>query len=111
MEGTVKWYDRKKGYGFVAGEDGQEYFVHYSGLPRGVFLWEGDKVSFEPGETDKGKQATNVQLLQKASEMQGAEKPAEEPATEESTEEQPEEEAPAEEEASEEQPEEEEKQE
>jgi cold shock protein len=67
MEGTVKWYNFKKGYGFVTGDDEQEYFVHYTALPKGTFLKDNDKVSFEAAETDKGKQAQNVQLVQKAS--------------------------------------------
>jgi len=35
MKGTVKWYNIKKGYGFIKGEDDQEYFIHYSALPCG----------------------------------------------------------------------------
>lgn len=68
MEGTVKWFNTRKGYGFVKGEDDEDYFVHYSALPQGVYLRENDKVSFEPVETDRGKQAQNVTLLQKGSE-------------------------------------------
>ena len=60
IEGTVKWFDRKKGYGFITGNDGQDYFVHYSSLPEGVVLNEGDKVSFDPSENERGKQAQNV---------------------------------------------------
>ena len=65
MEGTVKWFDGKKGYGFIVSSDGQEYFVHYTAVPRGVRLRENDKVSFEAAETQRGKQAQNVQLLEK----------------------------------------------
>jgi len=68
MEGIVKWFNTRKGYGFIKGEDDVEYFVHYSALPQGVFLRENDKISFEPAETEKGKQAKNIQLLQKGSE-------------------------------------------
>ena len=63
MEGTVKWFNSRKGFGFIQGEDGQDYFVHHSALPQGTFLKENDKVSFEATETDRGKQAKNVQLL------------------------------------------------
>lgn len=69
MEGIVKWYNRKKGYGFVTGDDDGEYFVHYSNIPQGTFIREGDKISFEAAETDKGKQAKDIKLLQKGSEM------------------------------------------
>ena len=68
MEGTVKWFNIKKGYGFIDGDDGESYFVHYSALAQGKFLKENDKVSFEPVETDKGRQAQNVTLLEKGSE-------------------------------------------
>tara|TARA_Y100000310_G_C20637994_1_gene792285 strand:+ start:76 stop:417 length:342 start_codon:yes stop_codon:yes gene_type:complete len=98
MEGTVKWFNSRKGYGFIVGEDGQEVFVHHTALKEGSFLRDGDKVSFEVAETEKGKQAKDVVLLQKGSEVEGgdsAEESAEEPA-EETTEE------PAEEEATEE---------
>ena len=89
MEGIVKWFNMKKGFGFISGDDEQEYFVHYTSLPKGVFLRDNDKVSFDPAETDKGKQAQNVKLLQKASEMasegnepEGYNEPEEEPTEE-----------------------------
>ena len=61
LNGTVKWFDTRKGYGFITGEDGNDYFVHHTSLPEGTVLKEEDKVSFEPGETEKGRQAINVQ--------------------------------------------------
>ncbi len=86
MEGTVKWFNRTKSYGFIQGDDEQEYFVHRSALTEGTFLRENDKVSFDPAEGEKGKQAQNVTLLQKGSEREG-EAPAEEAPEEEAPEE------------------------
>jgi len=67
MEGTVKFFNRKKGFGFIAGDDGKDYFVHFTGLSKGTFLRDNDKVSFETDEGERGPKAVNVTLLQKAS--------------------------------------------
>lgn len=69
MEGSVKFFNRKKGFGFIHGEDEQDYFVHFSALPRGVFLRDNDKVSFDKAEGERGLKAENVQLLAKASDL------------------------------------------
>jgi cold shock protein len=92
MEGTVKFFNRKKGFGFITGDDGKDYFVHVSALAEGTFLRDNDRVSFDSGEGERGSKAENVQLLEKASEREGGEAP-----TEESNEEPEEEETPAEE--------------
>ena len=63
MKGTVKWFDSKKGYGFISGDDGKEYFVHQSNIQMQGFrkLDEGDIVDFEVGIGGNGKeQAINV---------------------------------------------------
>lgn len=60
MEGTVKFFNVMKNFGFIAGDDGKEYFVHVTGLQPGVRLYEGDKVTFEVEEGDKGPKAVNV---------------------------------------------------
>ncbi len=60
--GTVKWFNAKKGYGFINDEEGKDIFVHFSALDMPGFkvLEEGDKVEFEVVEGDKGPQAANV---------------------------------------------------
>jgi len=65
MEGTVKWFDRKKGYGFIKGEDEEDYFLHHSAIEKGVFVKDDDQVSFDPTQNERGKQAQNVKLLEK----------------------------------------------
>jgi len=54
MKGTVKFFNEQKGFGFIAGEDSKEYFVHKSGLAEGVTLNENDAVTFDVEEGDKG---------------------------------------------------------
>ncbi|MBT4540788.1 cold shock domain-containing protein [Candidatus Woesearchaeota archaeon] len=62
MNGTVKFFNEGKGFGFVAGEDGKEYFVHQTGLNDGVRLRENDNVTFDVVEGDRGPKAENVSL-------------------------------------------------
>ena len=62
IKGTVKWFDVKKGFGFIQQEDGNDVFVHYSNITGNGFkvLEDGESVEFEVIEGDKGLQAQNV---------------------------------------------------
>ncbi|MGB1486166.1 MAG: cold-shock protein [Candidatus Thalassarchaeaceae archaeon] len=57
-QGTVKWYNKKKGYGFIEQEDGEDLFVHYTQVEGEIN--DGDSVEFEVGEGPKGPNALNV---------------------------------------------------
>ena len=63
--GTVKWFNRDKGYGFIAREQGEDVFVHYSSIQGEGFrnLEEGQNVEFNVEQGQKGLQATNVASL------------------------------------------------
>jgi len=58
MNGTVKFFNERKGFGFIA--DGKEYFVHTTGLAEGTQLNENDAVTFDVEEGDRGPKAVNV---------------------------------------------------
>ncbi len=62
--GTVKWFNDNKGYGFIENEDGTDIFVHYSAINNSGFrsLNEGDKVTFDIEEGQKGPAAANVSI-------------------------------------------------
>jgi cold shock protein len=60
MKGKVKFFNEMKGFGFISGEDGKEYFVHSTGLTSGTNITEGDSVTFDIEQGDKGPKAAKV---------------------------------------------------
>lgn len=74
-EGTVKWFNPKKGYGFIATDDGSDIFVHYASISGEGYksLKEGDAVSFDVVDGDKGPRAENVCAQPAASAEQDSE--------------------------------------
>lgn len=65
MQGTVKFFNTEKGFGFIAQEAGDDVFVHFSNIEGDGFktLEEGQKVEFEVGEGRKGPEAQNVRVV------------------------------------------------
>ena len=82
MKGTVKFFNEGKGFGFIAGSDGKEYFVHKTGIKEGVTISENDAVTFDIEEGDRGPKAANV-ALDSGEEEATEEAPAEEETKEE----------------------------
>jgi len=65
MTGTVKWFNSEKGFGFITGDDGVDVFAHYSQIKADGFknLEEGQKVSFEVAQGQKGPQAEEIEVV------------------------------------------------
>jgi len=64
MKGKVKWYDIKKGFGFIEGEDGLDVFIHKSEIPFWtIYLSKNDKVEYIKENTNKGIRAIDVKIL------------------------------------------------
>ena len=65
MTGTVKWFNNQKGYGFISDENGNDVFVHYSGLDMEGYktLGEGQAVEFDVADGNKGSQAVHVKRV------------------------------------------------
>ncbi len=65
VNGIVKWFNERKGYGFIEQDEGPDVFVHHSGINASGFksLNEGDRVSFDIEEGQKGPRAVNVTIL------------------------------------------------
>jgi len=63
VEGTIKFFNKEKHFGFIIGNDGKEYFVHQGGLKEGLSIAEGDKVSFKIVQGDRGSKAEDVKKI------------------------------------------------
>ncbi len=65
QQGTVKWFNETKGYGFIQSNDGKDIFVHHTGIDKEGFktLAEGAKVEFETEESGKGPRAISVKEI------------------------------------------------
>jgi len=65
MTGTVKWFNAEKGFGFITAEDGQDYFAHFSQIQKDGFksLDENDRVEFTSEDSDRGPQATYIEVI------------------------------------------------
>ena len=61
--GKVKFFNRRKKYGFITGDDGEDYFFHESGLTDGIYVKDEDKVEFKVVDGDRGKKAVDVSLI------------------------------------------------
>jgi CspA family cold shock protein len=60
MKGKIKWYNTRKGFGFIESEDGKDIFLHRSSVPAEMRLNEGDKIEYEDEDSERGPKAVNI---------------------------------------------------
>ena len=63
MKGTVKFYSRQRGFGFIGVENSRDIFIHANNLPDGIDIMEGDELEFDTETTPKGISAINVRVV------------------------------------------------
>jgi CspA family cold shock protein len=63
MKGTIKWFNDRKGFGFIEGKDKKDIFVHKNALEEGTYLNDGDEVEYEVESSEKGPNAINVKKI------------------------------------------------
>ena len=61
--GTVKFFNKSRRYGFIKGDDGEDYFFHESGLSEGIYVQDNDKVEFKVVDGDRGKKAVDISII------------------------------------------------
>ncbi len=64
MKGKIKWFNSRKGFGFIIDEDGNDIFVHQNDIAPGTRLFEDDQVEFEKEESERGPKAVKVKKIE-----------------------------------------------